>query len=105
PALSEPMSTDVIRDLERFGVAVRDGSEIAKLHGVDGQLEAVTLKNGERLPLGFLFLFLGARPCTEWLGDVIARDDDGFILTGAAAGADFMLETSVPGVLAAGDVR
>jgi thioredoxin reductase (NADPH) len=103
--LSETMSDYLIRELERFGVAVRDGSEIAELHGVDGQLEAVTLKNGERLPLGFLFLFLGARPCTEWLGDVIARDDDGFILTGAAAGADFMLETSVPGVLAAGDVR
>jgi thioredoxin reductase (NADPH) len=36
---------------------------------------------------------------------VVARDDDGFIVTGAAAGTDLMLETSVPGVFAAGDVR
>jgi len=52
-----------------------------------------------------MFLFLGARPCTEWLDDAVARDDDGFILTGAAAGADNLLETSVPGIFAAGDVR
>jgi thioredoxin reductase (NADPH) len=57
------------------------------------------------MPLSFLFLFLGASPCTEWLDDVVARDDDGFILTGEAAGADGLLETSVPGVYAAGDVR
>ena len=63
------------------------------------QLEAVTLKDGERLPFSFLFLFLGAQPCTEWLDDAVARDDDGFILTGAAAGADDLLETSVPGVV------
>jgi thioredoxin reductase (NADPH) len=44
-------------------------------------------------------------PCTEWLGDAVARDEDRFILTGAAAGADYLLETSVPGVFAAGDVR
>jgi thioredoxin reductase (NADPH) len=75
------------------------------LHGDDGSLEAVTLKSGERLPLSFLFLFLGALPCTEWLGDVVARDEDGFILTGAAAGGDYLLETSVQGVFAAGDVR
>ena len=39
------------------------------------QLEAVTLTSGERLPFSFLFLFLGALPCTEWLGDVVARDE------------------------------
>ena len=71
----------------------------------DGQLEAVTLKSGERLPFSFLFLFLGAQPCTEWLDDAVARDADGFILTGDAAGADNLLETSVPGIFAAGDVR
>jgi thioredoxin reductase (NADPH) len=65
----------------------------------------VTLKNGERAPFSFLFLFLGATPCTEWLGDVVARDDKGFILTGADAGAEGLLETSVPGIYAAGDVR
>ena len=50
-------------------VAVRDRSEIAELHGDAGRLDAVTLKTGERLPLSFLFLFLGALPCTEWLDD------------------------------------
>ena len=45
-------------------------------------------EDGERLPFSFLFLFLGALPCTEWLGDAVARDEKGFILTGAAAGAE-----------------
>jgi thioredoxin reductase (NADPH) len=103
--LAETMSDYLIRELGRYGVAVRDRSEIAALHGADGQLEAVTLKSGEQLPFTALFLFLGAEPCTEWLGDAVARADDGFILTGDAAGADFLLETSVPGIFAAGDVR
>ena len=103
--LHETMSDYLVHDLERYGVAVRDRSEIAALHGKEGQLEAVTLTSGERLPFSFLFLFLGARPCTEWLDDTVARDDDGFILTGAAANADNLLATSIPGVFAAGDVR
>ncbi len=103
--LRETMSDYLVRELERYGVAVRDRSEVAALHGDNGQLEAVTLKSGERLPFSFLFLFLGALPCTDWLGDVVARDDKGFILTGSAAGADSLLETSLPGVFAAGDVR
>jgi thioredoxin reductase (NADPH) len=103
--LRETMSDYLIRDLERYGVAVRDRSEIAALDGEDGQLEAVTLTSGERLPFSFLFLFLGAHPCTDWLDDSIGRDDDGFILTGAPASADNFIETTVPGVFAAGDVR
>jgi len=103
--LAETMSEYLIRELERYGVHVRDRSEIAQLHGEDGRLDAVTLKDGEQLPLSFLFLFLGASPCTDWLGEAVARDPDGFILTGAAAGADALLETSLPGVFAAGDVR
>ena len=103
--LRETMSDYLIQELERYGVAVRDRSEIAELHGSDGRLEAVTLTDGTRLPFSFLFLFLGARPCTEWLGDAVARHDDGFILTGEAAGAANLLETSVPGIFAAGDVR
>jgi thioredoxin reductase (NADPH) len=103
--LRETMSSYLIEELERYGVAVRDRSEIAELHGEDGRLEAVTLTDGERLPFSFLFLFLGASPCTEWLGDVVARDEKGFILTGPDAGADGLLETSVPRIYAAGDVR
>jgi thioredoxin reductase (NADPH) len=103
--LRETMSDYLVRELDRYGVAVRDRSEIAALHGSEGQLEAVTLANGERLPLSFLFLFLGAMPCTDWLDDVIERDDDGFVLTGPAVNAGNLLEASVPGVFAAGDVR
>ena len=52
-----------------------------------------------------LFLFLGAQPCTDWLDGAVARAADGFILTGAAANAENLLETSIPGIFAAGDVR
>jgi len=103
--LRETMSDYLIRELERYSVLVRDGDEIARLHGTNGQLEAVTLKSGERLPVSFLFFFLGAKPCTVWLDEAVARDADGFILTGDAAGAENLLETSVPGIFAAGDVR
>ena len=103
--LRETMSDYLIKELELRGVAVRDRSEIAEVHGSDGRLEAVTLTDGTRLPFSFLFLFLGARPCTEWLGVEIARHADGFLLTGDAAGAANLLETSVPGIFAAGDVR
>ena len=59
-----------------------------------------------------LFVFIGAEPFTRWLGDELALDEKGFVLTGPAAaraaglGRDcLLLETSLPGVLAAGDVR
>ncbi|HEX5260003.1 MAG TPA: FAD-dependent oxidoreductase [Gaiellales bacterium] len=103
--LRETMSDYLVRELDRYRVAIRDRSEISALHGDAGRLEAVTLTSGERVPLSFLFLFLGARPCTEWLDEAIARDDDGFILTGSAVGSENFLETSVPGIFAAGDVR
>jgi thioredoxin reductase (NADPH) len=103
--LGETMSHYLIAELERYGVAVRDRSEIAELHGSDGELEGVTLTDGERLSFSFLFLFLGASPCTEWLDATVARDPKGFILTGPEAGAEGLLETSVPGIFAAGDVR
>ena len=103
--LSETMSRYLIDDLDRYEITVRDRSEVAELHGSDGDLEAVTLLDGERMSLKFLFLFLGAVPCTDWLGDTVARDEKGFILTGQQAGAEGIQETSVPGVFAAGDVR
>jgi thioredoxin reductase (NADPH) len=103
--LGETMSDYLIQEVKRYGVEVRDRSEISELHGSDGLLEAVTLTDGARLAFSFLFLFLGARPCTEWLGDAVARHDDGFVLTGEAVGAANLLETSVPGIFAAGDVR
>jgi thioredoxin reductase (NADPH) len=103
--LRETMSDYLVQELDRYGVVVRDRSEIAGLHGEDGRVAAVTLKSGELLPFSFLFLFLGALPCTEWLDDTVGRDEHGFVLTGTAAGAESLLETDVPGVFAAGDVR
>jgi thioredoxin reductase (NADPH) len=103
--LRETMSDYLVIELERYGVAVRDRSEVAELHGAGGRLEAVTLRDGDHMAFSFLFLFLGALPCTEWLGDVVARDEKGFILTGSGADADGLLETSVRGIFAAGDVR
>jgi thioredoxin reductase (NADPH) len=103
--LRETMSDYLIRELERYGVAVRDRSEIAALHGADGRLEAVTLTSREQLPFSYLFLFLGALPCTDWLGETVERDATGFILTGAGVDGNSLLATSVAGVFAAGDVR
>ncbi len=103
--LGETMSNYLIGELDRYGVSVRDRSEIAELHGENDQLEAVTLSDGTRLPYSYLFLFLGASPCTDWLGEAVKRDEKGFILTGPEIGAEGLLETSVPRVYAAGDVR
>ena len=103
--LRETMSDYLIHDLARVGVAVRGQTEITQIHGQGGKLEAVTLSSGERLRLSFLFLFLGATPNTDWLDSTVRRDRDGFILTGASAGTEDLLETSVPGIFAAGDVR
>jgi len=71
----------------------------------------------EEVAANWLYVFIGAQPRTDWLGDAVARDGRGFILTGPDlqlpehAGdwplprAPYALETSVPGVFAAGDVR
>ena len=52
-----------------------------------------------------LFVFIGTDPCTGWLAGELERDDGGYILTGPATGSVGLLETSRPGVFAAGDVR
>ena len=72
----------------------------------------------EEVETSWLFVFIGAAPCTDWLGKEVLRDDDGFVLTGPDLLVDgqlpadwplerhpYFLETSVPGVFAAGDVR
>jgi thioredoxin reductase (NADPH) len=103
--LGKTMSQYLLDELDRYGVVVRDRAEVVRLHGSEGRLTAVTLADGDKLAIGFLFLFLGAEPCTDWLHDVVARDSRGFVLTGAQAGTDRLLQTSVPGIFAAGDVR
>ncbi|MBO6573801.1 MAG: FAD-dependent oxidoreductase [Rhodothermales bacterium] len=87
----------------------------------DHHLERLRMQNSETgeartEDASYLFVFIGARPHTEWLGDVIACDDHGFILTGPDLREEhlqdwplerdpYLLETNVPGVFAAGDVR
>jgi thioredoxin reductase (NADPH) len=98
-------------------------SEVRAVTG-NGALEAVVIEDnrtGERrtLPARALFVFIGAEPHTAWLGDQVALDESGYVLTGheaADAAAEnghweglerppLLLETSLPGVLAVGDVR
>jgi thioredoxin reductase (NADPH) len=84
-------------------------SEITALEGDEqAGLQGATLADrgsGEtkRLPVRRLFLFIGADPNTGWLPDCVERDAKGFVLTGQSGRAP--LETSHPGVFAAGDVR
>ena len=102
-------------------IDVRFRSEVVACRG-DGHLEALTLSDRdsgdtEELLSSWLFVFIGASPRTEWLGPDVVRDAKGFVVTGqdllgpthAACWplprAPFGLETSVPGVFAAGDVR
>jgi thioredoxin reductase (NADPH) len=100
-------------------ITVRCGTEVGAANG-DAHLERLTLverSSGRReeVETSWLFVFIGAQPRTEWLGDPVARDAHGFVLTGpevvssgarwGLARAPFALETSMPGVFAAGDVR
>ena len=102
-------------------VAIRYRSQVVSGRG-DGHLEALTLADRdagvtEEVPSSWLFVFIGASPRTRWLGPDVVRDDKGFVVTGhdllapewarrwPLPRAPFVLETSVPGVFAAGDVR
>jgi thioredoxin reductase (NADPH) len=102
----------------RSNIGARMGAEVAAVHG-DAALEAIDVRDratGEvtRIPSGGLFIFIGADAETGWLPPDIALDDKGFVLTGAEVRAangwplerdPYLLETSVPGILACGDVR
>ncbi len=93
-------------------------SEVTAAHG-DGSLEAIDVRNSEtgettRLDSGGMFIFIGADAETAWLPPEIALDSKGFVLTGSEVRATgrwalerdpYLLETSVPGVFACGDVR
>jgi thioredoxin reductase (NADPH) len=117
-SLAAGMSHYLVRQIEAArNVDVRLGSEVVG-GGGDSWLERLVLRNGdgqeETVRAEGLFLMIGARPHTDWLPDEVARDPRGFILTGSDLGDDagwplernpLLLETSMPGVFAAGDVR
>ena len=120
--LADTMSRYLVERISSApNIAVRYRSEVVSGRG-DGHLEALTLADRdtgvtEEVPSSWLFVFIGASPRTEWLGPEVVRDDKGFVVTGQdllgpawvrrwpLTRAPYVLETSVPGVFAAGDVR
>jgi thioredoxin reductase (NADPH) len=120
-ALEASMSHYLIEQIAGIGnIHVRTHTTVKEVHG-DEHLERLTVcENGvtETVETGHLFIFIGAAPRTDWLGDAIQRDDHGFVRTGpdlVTAGQrpagwpldrdPHYLESSVPGVFVAGDVR
>jgi thioredoxin reductase (NADPH) len=118
--LGKSMSNYLVERIKTTpNIRVLKSSEITAAHG-DQHLERITIANrdddtSETVDTGGLFVFIGAVPRTDWLEGVVARDRMGFLLTGQdviAAGAPwtlerhpYFLETSQPGVFAAGDAR
>jgi thioredoxin reductase (NADPH) len=117
--LEKSMSHYLIDQLAgRANISVRFRTEVTAAHG-DSSLEAIDVRDAatgetERLESGGLFIFIGADAETAWLPPEIALDPKGYVLTGPevrAAGRwqlgrdPYLLETSVPGIFACGDVR
>src|SRR5262249_43644311 len=107
---------DQLEAKSNFGVLFR--TEVVAAHGTES-LEAIDVRNSDtgevtRLESGGLFLFIGADAETGWLPSEIALDPRGYVLTGPEVGPKwewsldrdrYLLETSVPGIFACGDVR
>jgi thioredoxin reductase (NADPH) len=122
-SLAASMSRYLIDQIERRdNIDVQLGEEVVEVHGTE-RLEAITIRNREtgetrRETTPALFVFIGASPHTEMLGNLVELSSAGFVLTGPDLFANgkrpsgwklkrdpYLLETSVPGVFAAGDVR
>lgn len=117
-SLGAGMSDYLITQLQGTpNVMVRLGTQVTDGHG-DTRLRALTLEDldtrrHKQVPTPAVFVMIGAQPHTGWIRDALALDDHGFILTGQdlpparwpLTRAPLPFETSLPGVLAAGDVR
>jgi thioredoxin reductase (NADPH) len=121
-SLAKSMSQYLIDTIEATpNIAVRVHGEVAAAHGADS-LERITVRDTvtgetEEVELAAMFVFIGARPQTDWLPGGVARDPRGFVLAGAEVLREevrprwrldrdpYLLETSMAGVFVAGDVR
>jgi thioredoxin reductase (NADPH) len=122
-SLASTMSHYLIEQIEKTpNIEVWPQTSVVEVHG-DTRLSGITILRAvsgetQQLPASSLFIFIGASPRTKWLGDLIARDDRGFILSGPDLLRDGkrpatwtldrdpgLLEASVPGIFAVGDVR
>jgi thioredoxin reductase (NADPH) len=122
-SLGDTMSQYLVEQIKDTPkIAVEYQTEVVEVHG-ESHLEEISIACGaskevHRVPAGSLFIFIGAEPRTGWLEGAIERDERGFILTGPDLMPDGkrpkgwsldrdpgLLETSVPGVFAVGDVR
>jgi thioredoxin reductase (NADPH) len=122
-SLASTMSHYLIEQINKTpNIEVWTRSTVTEVHG-DTRLTGITVhcatgNETQPLPASSLFIFIGASPRTEWLRDLIVRDDRGFILSGPDLLSDGkrpaswtldrdpgLLETSVPGIFAVGDVR
>jgi thioredoxin reductase (NADPH) len=122
-SLQASMSHYLIQQLEQIdNVVVRTHTQVAEAHG-DDHLERLTLRDSrdgstETVDAAYLFVFIGAAPRTEWLDGTLVRDERGFLPTGPDLMPTdnrpsgwpldrdpYYMESSVPGVFVAGDVR
>ena len=121
-SLAKSMSRYLIDTIEDMpNITVRTNTDVAAAHG-DEQLERITVRDTaggaeQEIELAAMFVFIGARPQTEWLPDDVARDKRGFVLAGSELLLEnvrprwrlernpYLLETTMPGLFVAGDVR
>ncbi|MFZ0800598.1 MAG: NAD(P)/FAD-dependent oxidoreductase, partial [Terriglobales bacterium] len=122
-SLSSTMSQYLIDQIKATpNIQLWTHASVAEAHG-ESHLEEMSVlcsdtNKVERVPASSMFIFIGALPRTDWLGDLVRRDERGFLVTGPDLMQDrqrpsgwtldrdpFLLETNVPGIFAVGDVR
>ncbi len=118
-SINQRMSSYLVERVESApNIRTRTGCTVCSATG-DSRLETITIRNEatgetEEVPTEALFVFIGAAPETEWLAGTLARDDQGYVRVGRRVAPGewplkerhpFLLETSMPGVFAAGDVH